>query len=99
MPPNLQQPGHGSNLNVHHREVDKEDVGDFPGAPMFKNLTCNAEDKGSISGGEAKIPRAQEQLSPHAALGSSGTTRMLWHRTCHNEQPPQPNNKKKNIFF
>ena len=47
--------------------MDKEDVGDFPSAPMFKNLPCNAEDEGLISGGQAKIPRAEEQLSPHTA--------------------------------
>ena len=42
--------------------MDK-DLGDFPGAPMVKNLPCNVEDEGSLSGGEAKIPRAVEQLS------------------------------------
>ena len=45
--------------------MDK-DLGDFPGAPMVKNLPCNVEDEGSISGGEAKIPHAVKQLSPHA---------------------------------
>ena len=47
--------------------MDKEDLGDFPGAPMVKNLPCNVEDKGSISSEEAKIPQAVDQLSPHAA--------------------------------
>ena len=47
--------------------MDKEDLYDFPGAPMVKNLPCNVEDEGLISGGEAKIPQAVEQLSPHAA--------------------------------
>ena len=56
---------------------------------MVKNLPCNAEDVGSISGQETKIPHASEQLSPCAStteathseacvpqLGSSHATTM-----------------------
>ena len=40
-------------------------MGDFPGAPMVKNLPCNVEDEGSISGGEAKIPHAAARKFRH----------------------------------
>jgi len=33
---------------------------DFPGSPVVKNLSCNAEDAGSIPGRGTKIPHAAE---------------------------------------
>ena len=63
--------------------MDK-DLGDFPGAPMVKNLPCNVEDEGSLSGGEAKIPRAVEQLSPRAA-----TRKFRRHKNVAAPQSPQ----------
>ena len=42
--------------------------GDFPGAPVAKNLPGNAGDEGSILGQETKIPHASRQLSPHVTM-------------------------------
>ena len=44
-------------------------IWDFPGAPVVKNLPCNAGDGGSILGWGTKIPHAAEmlQLRPDAA--------------------------------
>ena len=36
------------------------------GSPVVKNQPCNAGDVGSIPSQETKIPRAVEQLNPHA---------------------------------
>ena len=44
---------------------------DFPGGPVVKNLPCNAEDVGSVSGWRTKIPHASEELSPHTATRES----------------------------
>ena len=41
-------------------------TGEFPGGPVMKNLSSNAEDAGSISGQGNEIPHAAGQLSPHA---------------------------------
>ena len=38
---------------------------------MVKNLPCNAEDVGSVSGWRTKIPHASEELSPHTATRES----------------------------
>ena len=38
----------------------------FPHGPVVKNLPCNAEDMGSISGQGTKIPHAVEKPSPCA---------------------------------
>ena len=38
-------------------------LGDFPGAPVAKNLPSNAGDVGLIPGQGTKIPHATEQLS------------------------------------
>ena len=40
---------------------------DFPGGPVVKNPSCNAEDAGLIPGRGTKIPHAEGQLSPCAA--------------------------------
>ena len=39
---------------------------DFPCDPVVKNLSCNAEDAGSIPGRGTKIPHAMGQLSLRA---------------------------------
>ena len=44
---------------------------DFPGGPVVKNPTCNAEDMGSIPGQGTKISHAAGQISPHAATRES----------------------------
>ena len=41
---------------------------DFPGGPVVKNLSCNAEDVSLISGRGAKTLRVMEQLSQRATL-------------------------------
>ena len=41
-------------------------IWDFPGAPVVKNLPCNAGDGGSIPGEGTKIPHGLEQLGPCA---------------------------------
>ena len=41
---------------------------DFPGGPVVKNLSYNAEDADSIPGQGTKIPHAAGQLCPHAQL-------------------------------
>ena len=43
------------------------DLWDFLGGSGVKNMPCNAGDMSSIPGQGAKIPHAQEQLSPCAA--------------------------------
>ena len=42
------------------------DTSDFPGGPVVKNLSCNAEDAGWIPGQGTKIPHAVGQLSLRA---------------------------------
>ena len=42
-------------------------LGDFPGGPVAKNLSCNAGDDGWIPCRGTKIPHAAGQLSPHTA--------------------------------
>ena len=49
--------------------------GDFPDAPVVKNLPCNAKDMGSVPGLGTKIPHATEQLSLCAT-----TTEPLHHK-------------------
>ena len=41
---------------------------DFPGGPVVKNLSCNAEDVSLISGRGAKTLRVMEQLSQRATF-------------------------------
>ena len=41
---------------------------DFPGGPVVKNLSCNAEDVSLFSGRGVKTLRVMEQLSQHATL-------------------------------
>ena len=48
-------------------QVKKQQLGDFPGGPVVKNLLCNAGDLGLIPGQETKIPHAVGQLTPNAA--------------------------------
>ena len=36
---------------------------DFPGSPVVKNLSCNAEDTSSILGWETKIPTCRQATS------------------------------------
>ena len=45
----------------------RKEVRDFSGGPVVKNPPSNAEDAGSIPGQGTNIPRAEGQLSPHAA--------------------------------
>ena len=57
---------------------NKDDVmGVFPGGPVVKNPSCNAEDASSIPGRGTKIPHAVGQLSPRAT-----TTELA----CHNKR-------------
>ena len=52
-------------------QVKKQQLGDFPGGPVVKNLLCNAGDTVSIPGQRTKIPHALEQLSPYTATPKS----------------------------
>ena len=49
--------------------------GDFLGGPVVKNLPCNSGDLNLIPGQGTKIPRAEEQLSPHVISTEHATTR------------------------
>ena len=55
-------------LKTAHAESKKKVGGDFPGRPVVRNLLGNAEDRGSITGWETKIPHAMEQLSQLATI-------------------------------
>ena len=41
---------------------------DFPGGPVVKNPSSNAEDVGSLPSQRTKIPHVTGQLSPHATI-------------------------------
>ena len=43
--------------------LEVESGGDFPGGPVVKNPSCNAEDTSSIPGQGTKIPHDSGQLS------------------------------------
>ena len=45
---------------LSHRKRGSKDP---PGGPVVKNLSCNAEDVGSVPGQGTKIPHASELLS------------------------------------
>ena len=59
-------PSSGQGLNQEDMKSWIQDYlgEDFPGDLVVKNLTCNAEDLGSILGCGTKITHASEQLSP-----------------------------------
>ena len=57
--------------------------GDFPGAPVVKNLPCHAGDVGLILGQETKVPHAMEQPSHNS--GACVTTGEF---NCRNRGPP-----------
>ena len=50
---------------------NREKIGNFPGAPVVKNPSCNPGDMGSTPGWGTKIPQATEQLSLHATTRES----------------------------
>ena len=53
--------------NIHPKEyysaLKRNEIRDFPGGPMVKNLPSNAGDVGLIPGQGTKIPHATGQLS------------------------------------
>ena len=49
--------------------------GDFVGGPVVKNLPCNSGDLSLIPGQGIKMPRAEEQLSPHVTSTEHATSR------------------------
>ena len=63
---------------------------DFPGGPVVKNSSANAEDAGLIPGLRTKSPHATGQLSQCAT-----TTEPTWPatRSPHNEKPVHYNEK------
>ena len=72
--------------------------GDFPGAPVVKNLPCNAGDGSFIPGRGTKIPHAVEQLRPHAITRESVLHRrigMMQRRSCVLQRRPYINKNLK----
>ena len=73
--------------------------GDFPGAPVVKNLPCNAGDGSFIPGRGTKIPHAVEQLRPRAITRESVCCTegfcMMQRRSCVLQRRPDINNNLK----
>ena len=66
-----------------------DQVRDFPGGPVVKNLPANAGDTGSSPGLGTKIPHAVGQLSLRATTTEAHEPRAhaLHKRSHHNEKP------------
>ena len=63
----------GGHSHLSFCEPNKTVLGNFPGGPVVKNPSCNAGDTDLIPGQGAKIPHAQDQLSPVTQMKDPAT--------------------------